>query len=224
MTTTAFEDYAEKTSRLVPGYRDLHKMVGVLLAERVPTEAHVLVLGAGGGQELHAIAGMYPDWRFEGVDPSPEMLSVAREVLAFASDRIHLHQGYIDTAPEGPYDAATCLLTLHFLQREERLETIRAVQKRLRPGAPFIVAHHSFPSVDGARERWLDRNAAYAVASGIPVAQAGRSKQSIKDLLPVLSPDEDVALLQQAGFTDVELFYAALTFKGWVARKPFGNS
>ena len=27
------------------------------------------------------------------------------------------------------------------------------------------------------------------------------------------------AILRDAGFTDIELFYAALTFKGWVCRK-----
>jgi tRNA (cmo5U34)-methyltransferase len=225
---TPNNDYAEKAARLVPGYHDLHKMVGVLLAEHVPpsAEGKVLVLGAGGGQEIHALAGMYPTWRFDGVDPSAEMLAIARTVLVpVLSDRIHLYQGYIDTAPGvvGPYDAATCLLTLHFLPRTERLRTIKAVYERLQPGAPFVVAHHSFPQTndDGIqKDRWLDRNTAYAVASGTPVAQAERGRLSFKELLPALSPEEDVALLEQAGFIDIELFYAALTFKGWVARKP----
>ena len=50
---------------------------------------------------------------------------------------VSLHEGYIDVAPEGPFDAATCLLTLHFVPVEER--------RRLKPGAPFVVAHLSFP-------------------------------------------------------------------------------
>jgi tRNA (cmo5U34)-methyltransferase len=216
------DDYAEKAARLVPGYHDLHKMVGVLLAEHVPPSAgKVLVLGAGGGQEIHYLAGMYPNWRFDGVDPSAAMLAIARTVLVPVSDRIILYQGYIDTAPLGPhYDAAICLLTLHFLPRDERLQTIQAVYERLQPGAPFIVAHHSFPQTnDDLQDRWLDRNTAYAVAAGTDPVQAARGRQSIKELLPALSPEEDVTLLEQAGFTDIELFYAALTFKGWVARK-----
>lgn len=43
--------------------------------------------------------------------------------------------------------------------------------------------------------------------------------QAMKEKLPVLAPEADEALLREAGFTDVELFYAALTFKGWVCRK-----
>jgi len=36
-------------------------------------------------------------------------------------------------------------------------------------------------------------------------------------LLPALSPEQDVELLRAAGFPVVELFYAAFSFRGWVA-------
>ena len=35
--------------------------------------------------------------------------------------------------------------------------------------------------------------------------------------LPLLSVAEEEALLGEAGFSDVELFYAAFSFRGWVA-------
>ncbi|WP_434803260.1 class I SAM-dependent methyltransferase [Paracidovorax avenae] len=57
---------------------------------------------------------------------------------------MHLHEGYIDSAPEGPFDGATCLLTLHFLPTAERLRTLQQLRARLKPGAPLVVAHHSF--------------------------------------------------------------------------------
>jgi tRNA (cmo5U34)-methyltransferase len=40
--------YVENPQRLVPGYADLQRMAGLLLAERAPNDAQVLVLGAGG--------------------------------------------------------------------------------------------------------------------------------------------------------------------------------
>ena len=90
----------------------------------------------------------------------------------------------------------------------------------MKPGAPLIVAHHSFPLADGAKTRWLERYAAFAVAAGgIPAADARNAVTAIGSRLPVIAPEHDVALLQQAGFDNVELFYAAFTFKGWVAYK-----
>ena len=58
--------YTEGPKRFVPGLDGLHRMTGLLLAERVPADAHILVLGAGGGSEMKAMAEAHPGWRFTG--------------------------------------------------------------------------------------------------------------------------------------------------------------
>jgi tRNA (cmo5U34)-methyltransferase len=194
-------------------------MAGLLLAERIRDDANVLVLGAGGGLELKVFAEMQPGWRFCGVDPSAEMLGLAKRTLGPLASRVDLHEGYIDSAPSGPFDAATCILTLHFIPEDERRRTLAEVHRRLRPGAPFVVAHHSFPQDGGEKAKWLARYAAFAVASGVPAANMDNAIQAIGERLPVLSPEQDEALLREAGFADVELFYAAFTFRGWVGYK-----
>jgi tRNA (cmo5U34)-methyltransferase len=128
---------------------------------------------------------------------------------------VSLHEGYIETAPDGPFDAATCLLTLHFLNPEERLRTLQEVRRRMKPGAPFVVAHHSFPRDEPGRELWPSRFAAFAVASGVDRGMMETGRGFIQ--LPGLSPEQDEASLREAGFSDVSLFYAAFTFRGWVA-------
>jgi tRNA (cmo5U34)-methyltransferase len=209
--------YAEGPVRLVPGFHALQQMTALLLAESVPDEGHVLVLGAGGGLELKVFAEAQPGWHFVGVDPSAEMLKVAEATLGPLASRVDLIEGYIDTAPEGPFDGATCLLTLHFLPAEERLHTLRELRRRLKPGAPLVVAHHSFPQTEHEKVRWLDRYAAFAVSSGISTSNASNAIEAIGARLPLLAPEQDVALLREAGFEAVELFYAGFTFKGWVA-------
>lgn len=211
------ERYAEGPVRQVPGFLGMLQMAGILLAERTRDDAHVLVLGAGGGLELKAFAEGQPGWRFCGVDPSAAMLGLARRTLGPLASRVDLHEGYIDSAPEGLFDAATCLLTLHFIPEDERRRTLAEVHRRLKPGAPFVVAHHSFPQHDGEKARWLSRYAAFAAASGVPAANAENAISAIGERLPLLSPEQDEALLRNAGFTDVALFYAGFTFRGWVA-------
>ncbi|MEZ0167252.1 class I SAM-dependent methyltransferase [Microvirga sp. TS319] len=119
------------------------------------------------------------------------------------------------SAPHGPFDAATCLLTLHFVPAEERLRTLSEVGKRLKPGAPFGVAHHSSPQEEKAL--WLGRYAAFASFSGIPAEKAEAAAAEIGHRLPVLSPDQDEALMREAGFSDVSLICAGFTVRGWVA-------
>ena len=216
---TAVLDYADNAVKRVPGLRDLHKMMGILLAERAPADGRILVLGAGGGMELKAFADMQPGWQFDGVDPSAEMLALARKTLGSLASRVRLHEGYIDSAPPGPFDGASCLLTLHFLPRDERLATLKALHRRMKPGAALVVAHHSFSNDMADPDRWLKRNAAYGVASGVPAAQAEASIAGLRERLPALSPQQDADLLGEAGFVNVDMFYAAFTLRGWVAYK-----
>ena len=143
--------YAEGPLRLVPGFLDLQRMAGLLLAERAPADARILVLGAGGGLELKAFSERYAGWSFDGVDPSAEMLKLAAQTLGPFAARARLHQGYIDDAPTGPFDGAACLLTLHFIPEDERRRTLSQIHRRLTPGARLVVAHHSFPQ--GASRR-----------------------------------------------------------------------
>jgi tRNA (cmo5U34)-methyltransferase len=209
--------YAEGPPRFVPGFADLHRMAMLLLAERAPDDARVLVLGAGGGLELRAFADAQPRWTFDGVDPAAEMLKQASRTLGPRTERVRLHQGYIDDAPEGPFDAAACLLTLHFLDYDERLRTEREIRRRLRPGAPFVAAHSSFPQQDGARALWLSRYAAFALGSGADREQVEKMRAAVEAHLSLLSPERDEELLREAGFSEVTLFYAAFTWRGWVA-------
>ena len=213
----AIAQYADNLARQVPGVHALHRMAHLLLAEHVPPDGRVLVLGAGGGIELRAFAEARPGWRFTGVDPSAEMLALAARTLGELAPRADLVTGYIESAPDVAYDGATCLLTLHFLSRDERLRTLRELHRRLKPGAPLVVAHHSVPGDAEERLAWFRRASAFASESGLPGTDIDARADTLATRLPALSPDDDVALLRQAGFERPALFYAALSFHGWVA-------
>jgi len=210
-------NYVDGPRRFTPGFEAMHRMAAILLAERAPADAHVLVLGAGGGLELTALAQAQPGWRFTGVDPAGPMLDLARRTMGEHAARAELVEGTIEAAPAGPFDAATCLLTLHFLEREERTETLRQMHDRLKPGAPLVVVHASFPQDEPARARWLDRYAAYAISMGVDPQQAEHARAAVDATLPAMEPADDEACLRAAGFSDVEQFYAAFTWRGWVA-------
>ncbi|MFN4230696.1 class I SAM-dependent methyltransferase [Parvibaculum sp.] len=213
----AVAQYTEGPVRFVPGYRELHRMTAILLGERAPEDAKVLVLGAGGGMEMKALAEAHPRWTFEGVDPAREMLKLAERVLGEHAARADLREGYIEDASEGPFDAAACLLTLHFLERSERVRTAAEIRRRMKPGAPFVAAHSSFPQGADVRPQWLSRYAAFAVASGADPEMAEKARTGVAAHLDLLSPEEDEAVLREAGFSDVTPFYAAFTWRGWVA-------
>jgi len=209
--------YSEGPPRLVPGFADMQRMTTLLLAERVPDHGRVLVIGAGGGLELKVFAQAHGGWTFDGVDPAPEMIRLAEQTLGPLASRVRLHAGTIDSAPEGPFDAATCLLTMHFVPVDERRRMAAEIHRRLTPGAPFVVVHMSLPASDADRTTWLSRYTAFAASSGIEFENAEAARQAVATRLTILTPEQDEAMLREAGFSDVSLFYAGFTFRGWVA-------
>jgi tRNA (cmo5U34)-methyltransferase len=208
------ESYAARAERSVPGLAGLHRMVALLLAERVPDAGHLLVLGAGGGLEIAALGAHHAGWRFTGVDPSPDMLAAAREVCAGMEERVALIEGMIGEAPAGPFDGAVSLLTFHFIPEAGRLEVLRALRARLRPGAPFIMAHLSV--AEGERV-WLRRHVVYGAGDGADPAQLARSVAAMEAGVHLVAPAAEERMLAAAGFSGVALFWQAFALRGWVA-------
>lgn len=119
-------------------------------------------------------------------------------------------------APPGPFDGAACLLVMHFLSREERLRVLRQLRTRLRPGAALVTAHHGSPTGSDPR-RWLSIAANFADGTGVDPARGAGSGARMAEHLMILSDAEEEALFRQAGYAGAALFYAELSFRGWVA-------
>jgi tRNA (cmo5U34)-methyltransferase len=217
-TSDAVAKYAEGPKRNVPGYSGLLPMTRILLEEHVPSDGRVLVVGAGGGLEVEDLARANPGWTLDGVDPSGPMLELASQRLGPLMSRVTLHEGYVQDAPAGPFDGASCLLTFHFVPTDQRLPTAREIHRRLKPGAPFVAAHLSVEDGEGERDLWMSRYAAFLVSSGADPHKAAAAREKVQKELSILSPAQDEAVLREAGFKDIRLFFTGFTFRGWVAR------
>lgn len=210
-------NYTDGPPRFVPGYNSMQSMAAILLAEHAGKDARILVLGAGGGLELNAFAQAHPGWTFDGVDPSAAMLDLATQTLGPLASRAQLHRGTIDDAPNGLFDGATCLLTLHFVDADERRRIVSEIHRRLRPGAPFVTMHLSAPDGEDERPLWLSRYSAFLAAAGMEPDKAAAARDAVTNHLSILSPAQDEAILRQGGFSNPALFYAGFAFRGWVA-------
>jgi tRNA (cmo5U34)-methyltransferase len=177
------------------------------------------VIGAGGGIELRHFASAHDNWRLTGVDPSAQMLAVARSTLGELASRCDLIEGTMDAAPARPFDAASCLLTLHMIPDDgSKLATLQAIRARLRPGAPFVIVDHCLDRTDPHFERKLDRYTRFALQSGAPSEDVVRACEGIRQSVPMISRKREAALLAEAGFREIEIFFAGLLWTGWSAR------
>lgn len=213
---TTAEKYLAGPVATVPGFEALHRMTVQLLSETLGPESKLLVLGCGGGLELRSFAQARPSWSFVGVDPFKPMLELARRTLGEAlMPRVELVQAYIPESPAGPFDGATCLLTLHMIEDNgDKLRALQAIRARLRPGAPFVMAHLCIDKFAPEADHMVCRYARY---EGLTEDQIQVRKGFILKLLQCVAPERDEQLLREAGFTGIDLFYRGLSWSGWIA-------
>lgn len=203
----------------MPGQPAVLQMAGILLAERAPNDAHILVVGAGGGLDTQALAKAGPGWRFTGVDPAGKMLDLARHILGPETmQRVELIEGGVEVAPDGPFDGATLILVLGILPDDgSKLTTLKDIRRRLKPGAPFILVDRCDSADNPDFDRNMDRYVAFATANGVDPDTLKNARASHRGNPGLATAARDEALLVEAGFTGVETFYYAMNWHGWVA-------
>jgi len=180
--------------------------------------ASLLFVGVGTGAELMPYTRFgVPGWRFTGVEPSGAMLAVAHRRLEEEGllSRTHLHEGTLDTLPPGPaFDGAQVMGVLHHVEGEAaRLELLREVGRRLKPGAPIVVGCRVGKD-DVLTHVEFRRLRAY----GIPAEKLEQRRQRLEELKPIASDAAMFELLAQAGFVAPRPIFASLLFKVFLAR------
>lgn len=134
-----------------------------------------------------------------------------------AGERLTLIEGAVADAPGGPFDAATCSLKLLVPDDGSKLALLRETRRRLRTGAPFILIDQCIDRAAPDVERRLARYAAYAVRSGVEAATVANARAAVAALDSMVPDRRNEELLREAGFRDAEVFYLAITWRGWVA-------
>ncbi|MDN4084771.1 class I SAM-dependent methyltransferase [Paenibacillus polymyxa] len=234
--------YADTIALKIPGYAHLYEMTDCLITAQVAAQAHtrkidpnVLIVGAGGGQELITLGGRHQTWSFTAVDPSAHMLDLARQRVSQAgiSSKISFVAGTLEelseeqfekhgeeSCREAVYDAATCLLVLHFLQSlESKQALLHQISARLKPGAPFCLAsingNPQEPSFSLQMQAWK----AHMLSQGISLEDWERFAASIGRESNPVSNAAIQELLIDAGFTHITRYYGAFLVNAWFAVK-----
>ncbi|SDH28952.1 class I SAM-dependent methyltransferase [Roseospirillum parvum] len=219
--------YDDTIRRVIPAYDSLHLMSGLLLKELLPADARLLVVGCGTGTEMAAFLADNPGWTAVGCDPSEAMLAVAAERLdeAGVGARAELHPCTVECLPaEATFDAATILLVMHFLPDDGAKQSLlTATAGRLKAAAPLILADmHGDPETEHHR-RLLAAWAGWQARHGIPPEEIEKGLAHVHRDIHRVPLERMIALLESAGFTDIEHFFHALIFGGWTARRAAGE-
>ncbi|MBD2867724.1 class I SAM-dependent methyltransferase [Paenibacillus arenilitoris] len=219
----AADSYASAIRNSLPTYDSIAAIVQSYFRKHLQQESNLLIVGAGGGNELAAWGPSNPGWSFTGFDPSPEMLAKAEQAAKKLgmTERTTLLNGLIADVPAAAkYDAASCLLVLHFVMSDaEKLELLKEVAGRLRPGAPFVLVAKCGNTKDAEFRRRLDIWKAHWVDKGCTPKETDEMAEYVLEHLSIIPEERIVGLMEEAGFMDITRFVSTTVFGGWLCRR-----
>lgn len=231
------EQYTQRIRRKIPGYEYLYRLTEHLLQVQLqPSSEHdslfssieqkrLLIIGAGGGQEIITLGIEHPEWQFTAIDLSERMLNVAKQRVKEQeiTASIQWIHGTVDDIPAHSsviYDAATCLLVLHFIkEREQKVELLRTIAQHLPVGAPICIA-----CITGELESesflWqMKAWKKHMLSQQITVEEWQAFADSIGQQSYPVSSIEVEQLLEESGWTEITPYFGSFLIQAWCAIK-----
>lgn len=146
---------------------------------------HVLEVGCGTGEiSLRARKQVGAHGTVAGIDPSPEMINVARGKALDAQLPIDYRVGVIEALPypDNSFDAVYSSLMMHHLPYETKRAGLEEIYRVLKPQGQLIVVDMQPPTSSAGKIL-------------LTLAMHGGLKQGLDDLVP---------LLKEFGYTHIE--------------------
>ncbi|MBQ4833663.1 class I SAM-dependent methyltransferase [Pseudoalteromonas sp. MMG010] len=206
--------YNDRITHLVPGYELLHQLTNAQLQATLNDNAHILVVGAGTGKEILALAAINASWKFTAQDTSPDMLAIAQAQFEQQgiSDRVTLHAGSLDQLSLQA-DAALCLLVMHFVEDNgDKKQLLKSIKSNIKKQAHVYIC-------DLMKEETLfEREAQINTCAKLGLSEAGQVNmaQNFKSEFYPLDRMRFSELLSECKFSMPKLYFKALGFSGYV--------
>ncbi|KEK21960.1 class I SAM-dependent methyltransferase [Bacillus gaemokensis] len=220
------DTYEQEIPLKIPGYFTLYEMLNQFLTTMLlPKEAspHLLIIGAGGGQEIITLGKQNDMLRFTGIDPSDSMLQLAQKRIEREKlqNKISLIKGTVHSILETEvFDAATCMLVLHFIpELTQKKEVLREINKHLKPGAPFFLS--LINAVPNTNTFITQMNAwrHHMLQNNIPIEDWNRFETSFGTQIHPISEKDLISTMEECGFIHITRFFTGFLTDGYVAVK-----
>ena len=191
-------DYNDTIRRRIIGYETIFQLMADLVQVNNPNSSRFLIVGAGGGQELCTFIPHFPNAQYAAVDPSENMMHLAK--LRLAEEQLNANVEYFTeelkyVVFQEKFDVATCHLVLHFLQTtEQKKSLIEAIAQNLAPGGVAFFSSFNIELGEVYNEKMMQAWGIAMLRNGVTEKQWLAFKQSFGDTLIPLRTEEMIEL------------------------------
>ena len=209
--------YNNMIERAMPGYTGMSELTLAILRSHMKTFENLLVIGAGGGNELISFA--MEGWNITGIDPSPQMLELAKQRLAQIKPESKIEllcDRFENFEKSKEFDAITSILVMHFLPDDgSKSNFLKKVFHHLKEGAIYI--HVDVCKLAGTPMETVGEIAINYLKSAGLVHTRAEAMEFLKNGSSgghFSVPTRMEELFREAGFIQIQQFFQGLYYCG----------
>ncbi|MDD5706410.1 MAG: carboxy-S-adenosyl-L-methionine synthase CmoA [Kiritimatiellae bacterium] len=215
-----FDDMIERS---VPLYQAVQHATATLAAQLVQPHSTIFDLGCSTGTTLLLMARAIndPTVRFVGIDNSRPMIERCQERIAAQglAERIELRCADLTTAECDNASLVILHYTLQFVDPLLRPNLLRRIHTALRPGGALLISEkvrHQHPVLHNVL---TELHHDFKRSHGYSELEIAGKRDALENVLIPLTTQQNHSLLQEAGFSEVEIFLKWYNFASFAALK-----
>ncbi|MCL2658511.1 MAG: methyltransferase domain-containing protein [Betaproteobacteria bacterium] len=220
VTAHSAKEFDAKVSATIPFYDLFHQQTIDLVRSVNESPQKWLDIGCGTGNLYLDAKKYFPGTEFTLADPSQEMLVIARKKTATnGNPAFILSDSQNLDIDDNVFDVITAIQSHHYQDEPARKRALENCFRMLAPGGVFVVFENIRPLSEKALPFALKRWENYQTGCGRTATEArAHIKRFDNEYFPI-SITEHLRLLNEIGFSIVELLWASYMQAGFYAIK-----
>jgi len=217
------EVFPDMIQRSVPGYSNIITAIGMLAERFVTANSHVYDLGCSrGAATLSARRHInQPNVKIIGVDNSQPMVERCRQHIAAYHSDIPVEILCDDIRHIEIKNASMVILnfTLQFLPPQDRVALLEKIHQGLNPNGVLVLSEKFRFEDEQTNDLLIDLHHQFKRANGYSELEVSQKRTALENVMLTDSIETHKKRLQEAGFSQIELWFQCFNFGSMVAIK-----
>lgn len=216
------EVFDDMVHRSVPLYGTVIDAIALILNQKKRARLTVYDLGCSTGTTLLELSRRLHHGQLQliGIDNAPSMLARAKRKTAMFSktDCLTFREGDLTNCKLPDADVILCNYTLQFIRPVVRRAVIKRFYQALPKGGMLIVCEKIL-ALGSFHRSFVDIYHDFKRSQGYSELEIAAKREALENVLVPFTVEENMQLLTEAGFSEVEIFCKWFNFASFVARK-----
>lgn len=214
-----FDEHVRKS---VPMYDEIHNLITDISHWFTEENTNVYDIGTSTGEVINNLYNEHKNKNINyiGIDTSAEMITKARDRFKNISN-IHIEQADITHKEYIIKNASfiTSVLTLQFIPQRKRQNVINKIYNGLLKGGGFVLVEKIIGNNARFDEMWIELYHELKLKNGLTEKEVMAKTRAIRGVMKPYTVNENIHMLKEAGFKDIDMFFKWNNFSGFVAIK-----